>query len=210
MSNRKPIHDRVLNATTKDELIAAYAEWADQYDSDLINDMGYVAPVTAGALLQSRLSDRNARILDAGCGTGIVGEVLHQNGYDNVEGIDYSQHMLEKAAEKGVYKGLSQGDLMQPLDIADDSYDAIISVGTFTCSHVGPAAMSELIRITKPGGYICFTVREQAWEAEDYRAKMEGIEASGIWEMKEQHTADYIQQEGSQCVVCLYQVAAQS
>ena len=206
MINRKEIHDRVLNASNKEELMAAYGEWADKYDSDLLDEMGYAAPVIAGKLLQNYLKNRAAHILDAGCGTGLVGEFMHQNGYLNIEGLDYSMPMLGKARGKGVYKSLSQGDLMSPLDIANGSYDAVISVGTFTCGHVGPEAMSELVRITKLGGYICFTVREQAWDEEDYKAKMDEIEKNGFWELLEESTAGYIQQEGSKCKVCIYQV----
>ncbi|NNJ13143.1 methyltransferase domain-containing protein [Chloroflexales bacterium ZM16-3] len=207
MSNRKEIHERVLNASTKEDLVDAYAEWADQYDSDLLDEMGYVAYMSAGKLLLSHMSNSDARILDAGCGTGIVGEFLHQSGYGNIEGLDYSPHMLEKAREKGVYTAIFQGDLMDRLEIADNRYDAVISVGAFTCGHVQPEALRELARITKPGGYICFTVREQAWEEDDYRARLGAIEESGVCQLKESHTAEYIRQEGSNCRICLYQVA---
>jgi predicted TPR repeat methyltransferase len=207
MNNRKEIHDRVLNATSKEELMAVYGEWADKYDKDLLEEMGYIAPVAAGRLLLKYLKDNDVCILDAGCGTGIVGEFMSKNGYNNIEGLDYSQHMLEKAREKNIYKTLVQGDLMSALDIADNSYDAIISVGTFTCGHVGPEALGELVRVTKPGGYICFTVREQAWQEDNYTDKVDDLEKNGDWKLQEIQTADYIQQEGSNCKVCLYRVA---
>ncbi len=207
MSDRKEIHDRVLNASNKEELMDVYREWADRYDHDLLNEMGYIAPVVAGRLLLNYLDDKVARVMDAGCGTGLVGEYLHQNGYLNIEGLDYSAQMLEKAREKRVYKTLSQGDLMSPLDITDNCYDAVISVGTFTCGHVGPAALSELVRITKPGGYICLTVRDQAWEEDNYHAEMGQIEKNGLWKLLEVSTEDYIQDEGSSCKVCIYQIS---
>ena len=47
-------------------------------------------------------------------------------------------------------------------------FDAVICAGTFTCGHVGPEALREMVRITKKGGYICFTVRKQEWEAAPY------------------------------------------
>ena len=204
MEIRKPIHDRVLNATTKEELKAAYRDWAARYDHDLVNEMGYVAPKIASDLLLKYLNEANADILDAGCGTGLVGSIIHKCGYTNIDGFDYSPEMLEKAAAKGIYRSLLEGDLMNALNIVDGRYDAVISVGTFTCGHVGPQALDELVRITKPGGYICFTVREQAWEEDRYIDKIEQITDAGAWEMKEMHTADYIQQEGASCKACLY------
>ena len=208
MSNRKKIHDRVLEASSPEELMAAYSEWADNYDGDLLGEMGYVAPMIASKLLQNYLDRKDTRILDAGCGTGIVGELLHQDGYGNIEGLDYSQDMLNKARAKSIYKTLNRGDLTGSLDIEDATYDAIISVGTFTCGHVGPEALGELIRITKTGGHLCFTVREQAWEEDDYRAKLRNYENNSLWELQELRTADYIQQEGARCKVCLYKIPA--
>jgi predicted TPR repeat methyltransferase len=207
MNQRTAIHDRVLNAADKDELAAAYAEWAEGYDHDLLDELGYVAPMTATRLLTSQLGERSARILDAGCGTGIVGALLHGQGYTQVDGFDYSHVMLAKAREKAAYAMLMQGDLMARLSIDDATYDAVISVGTFTCAHVGPQALNELVRITRPGGCICFTVRDQAWEEDDYRGAIETLVDSGDWKRLDEVEAPYIEKEGSDCRICVYQVA---
>jgi predicted TPR repeat methyltransferase len=208
LNKRKDIHEKVLNASSKEELMAAYSEWAEKYDSDLLGEMGYVAPMISSKLLQRYVDRKDARILDAGCGTGVVGECLNQDGYSNLEGVDYSQQMLDKARDKCIYSTLNLSDLTKTLDINDNVYEAIICVGTFTCGHVGPEAFNELVRITKPGGYICFTVREQAYEEDDYRTKMRELENIGVWELQELYSTDYIQQEGSTCKVCLYKVKA--
>ena len=206
MGNRKEIHDRVLNATNKDELKEAYSEWADAYDHDLINEMGYVAPTITVNEFQSHLHDHQVAILDAGCGTGLGGELLSKKGYQNIDGLDYSQEMLKKAAEKQIYRNLTQADLTSSLNIPDNQYDAVISVGTFTCAHVGPVAFNELLRVTKSGGHICFTVRETAWEEDQYHLKMNVLEKEGRWKRIKADTANYIEKEGSQCKVCVYQV----
>lgn len=206
MATRTEIHERVLNATSKEELSKAYNEWADAYDDDLINKMGYIAHQSAVNLLQERITASEQRILDAGCGTGLVGETLYQKGYRNIDGLDYSKDMLAKAAEKSVYQSLKQGDLTSRLDLADDIYDAVISVGTFTCGHVGPDSLGELIRVTRPGGYICFTVRDEAWEGDNYLDKIGEMERKGMWTLIEKQNSDYIRQEGSLCMICLYRV----
>ena len=121
MGKRREIHDRVLNATSKEELMAAYGEWAAKYDHDLLDEMGYVAPMIACDLLKSYLDRKAARILDAGCGTGIVGALLHKDGYSNIEGLDYSPQMLAQAERKGIYTALHRGDLTKTLLIADDA-----------------------------------------------------------------------------------------
>ena len=208
MANRREIHDRVLNASTTEELAKAYNEWADNYDQDLIDEMGYVAPLIATQLFSDNVEDRATIILDAGCGTGLVGEYLRRHGYKNIEGLDYSRAMLEKAGQKQIYRKLTQGDLTGSLDIASNTFDAVISVGTFTCGHVGPEAFDELLRIVKPGGHICFTVRDQAWEEDSYLDKIGALQRNGAWTMLAESTAEYIKSDGSNCRICLYQVSS--
>lgn len=186
--------------------MAAYHEWAEHYDHDLIDELAYVAPLAASKMLNRYTEPSSTRLLDAGCGTGLVGECLRELGYANIDGIDYCKSMLNKAKEKQVYNSLIHADLTSVLDLADDHYDAAICVGTFTCGHIGPGAFHELIRVVKPGGYICFTVRDQAWQEEKYGAAIQAVENKGEWKLMEENVSDYIQQEGSLCKICLYQV----
>jgi predicted TPR repeat methyltransferase len=184
----------------------AYREWADTYDQDLIDTMGYVAPVLASKLFERYLEDKRKPILDVGCGTGIVGEILSRHGYRLIDGVDYSEDMLRKASEKGVYRELRQADLTKAIDIPTDRYNAIISVGTFTIGHLGPDAFRELIRITSPHGYICATVRMEAWISENFRDAMRVMENEGLWQLEELCTAPYIREDESSCKICLYRV----
>jgi predicted TPR repeat methyltransferase len=206
MVQRKEIHDRVLAATSTDELMAVYGEWAELYDHDLIDELGYVAPVMAATVLQQHLTMAEPAILDAGCGTGLVGEVLHREGFTRLDGLDYSTEMLARAEQKKIYGTLLHEDMTGPLDIADDRYDAVISVGTFTCGHVGPTGLYELVRITKPSGLICFTVREQAWQEDDYRRVLTDLQTQKRWQQRELRPAPYIQDEGSTCMIGCFQV----
>ena len=52
-----------------------YADWANDYDRDTLDGMGYVGPSLVAEALAERISS-GARILDAGCGTGLAGEQL--------------------------------------------------------------------------------------------------------------------------------------
>jgi predicted TPR repeat methyltransferase len=204
---RRQIHEDVLKAKTTEDLMKVYGKWAKQYDNDLLNEMGYKAPAATTAIFQKNNQDKSNAILDVGCGTGIIGAILSGNGYDYIDGLDYSGEMLEQAAKKGIYKNLIQGDLNDTLEINDDSYSAIISVGTFTLGHVRPHALKELVRITKPAGIICFTVRSEAWEQHNYSDLTGELENQGRWKLVEKHTIEYIQEENSTCEVLLYRVS---
>ena len=81
-----------------------YDDWAQTYDEDL-DTLGYVAPQNAVALLADLLPDRESLILDAGCGTGLVGAYLQQAGYGRLHGSDYSPEMLAEAEKRGITSG---------------------------------------------------------------------------------------------------------
>lgn len=198
--------DKVYTATNHDELMDAYKDWAGDYDDDTVGRFGYVAhEVTAKALARVE-ADTAARILDAGCGTGLVAEALCGMDYKDIDALDYSQEMLDEAGRKKVYKKLMQADLSKPLDIDSDAYDAVVCAGTFTYGHVDAKGFDELIRITKPGGHICFTIREGAYEEYGYRDRMIALERGDAWELVSMEEADYLQNEDVTCRMCTYRV----
>ncbi len=197
---------QTLHAADSQELEGIYRDWASDYDYDVVELAGYVGHLITSSLLLSKLKNKKARILDAGCGTGLVGEILSQNSFNNIEGVDFSQEMLNEATQKQIYQSLRLEDLTKNLDYEDNLFDAIVCAGTFTCGHVGPEALREMVRITKKGGYICFTVRKQEWEASPYKTIIDDLESSDFWHPVVHKTADYNVKEGVTCQLCLYQV----
>ena len=195
-----------LHAADLDELEGIYKNWASDYESDVINLAGYVGHLITSELLLNYLRNTESTVLDAGCGTGLVGEILYKNNFRNIDGVDFSQEMLNIAHQKNIYQSLKLVDLTKKLDYENNSFDAVICAGTFTCGHVGPEALRELVRITKKGGYICFTVRKQEWEAAPYEKVIQSLEDSMSWLEMERHTSDYNTQEGISCQLCLFQV----
>lgn len=94
------------------------------------------------------------------------------------------------------------------LKISDNTYDAAICVGTFTYAHVGPHVFDELVRVTRPGGYICFTVRDGAYQEYGYRNKMLEMEADELWTLQELVEDDYLIKEDVTAKFFTYQVNA--
>ena len=197
---------QTLHAADSEELEGIYKKWASDYDHDVVELAGYVGHLITSSLLISKLKNKKAKILDAGCGTGLVGEILFENNYKNIEGVDFSQEMLDEAIQKQVYQSLRLVDLTKNLDYEDNLFDAIVCAGTFTCGHVGPKALLEMLRITKKAGYICFTVRKQEWEASPYKEIIDDLENSSLWHQVVHKTSDYNVNEGITCQLCLYQV----
>lgn len=198
--------DKVYTAKNHEELMDAYKDWAGDYDTDTVGRFGYVAHIATAEALDRALDDKEGCILDAGCGTGLVGEELVKRGYGKIDALDYSREMLDEAEAKKIYQGHIQADLSKPLSMADDCYDAVVCTGTFTYGHVKADAFDELVRVTRPGGVICFTIREGAYEDYGYRQRMMDLEKDQAWELIGLHDTDYLKKEGVTCKMCTYRV----
>ena len=126
-----------------------------------------------------------AKVLDAGAGTGLVGITLAQTGYRDIVAIDLSKGMLEEARKKNVYREFHQMVMGEALDFSTDSFDAVISVGVLTLGHAPASSFDELIRITRPDGYIVFSLRPDVYEEGGFKGKMAELENEGRWELVE-------------------------
>ena len=154
-------------------------------------DNAYCGPVIAAAQLTQKLEEfgytNEARIIDLGCGTGLVGEQLHKLGYKNIDGVDLSPDLLQTAKEKGIYGSLQEGLMASPgckdLGVAANQYDAAICVGVLTLNHVPSEGLNDLVHVVKPGGLVTFGIRGQALDAAKgrYQEKMDQLSKEGKW-----------------------------
>ena len=174
----------ITSSRNRQELSERYNQWAKNYEADLERDYEYIGPQRAADFL-ARYVPKDARILDAGAGTGLVGEVLAKLGYRDLVAMDLSEGMLEEARKKNVYREFHQMVMGESLGFADNSFDAVVSVGVLTVAHAPASSLDELVRITKPGGYIVFTLRPDAYETHGFKGKQENLEAEGKWKLAE-------------------------
>ena len=154
------------------KLAAHYRSWADAYEIDVALE-AYQGPSVVASILDTldraygRVGRSDLRVLDAGCGTGLVGMELSSLGFPKIDGIDLSGDMIDKARNTGKYASLSSGvDMNVGLtDVPTAAYDVTVCCGVFTPGHVKPAALGELIRVTKPNGMIVISARKSFAEA---------------------------------------------
>lgn len=146
------------------ELMDVYAAWATAYDSDLVDGHGYKAPEDAVAGFLALGIPKDARILDAGCGTGMVGLLLHAAGYHHIDGADLSAEMRAIAADHNVYNRLFELDMTADYGIAPaHAYDAVICVGVFGFGPPHVPHLHHIMDAAKPGAPVLVTVNGSGW-----------------------------------------------
>lgn len=183
----------VYGASASDEVARIYDEWANTYDAEMAA-AGYRHPSICLALLARHLPRGAGPLLDAGAGTGLIGEWLGILGYGPVEGLDVSAGMLAVAKAKGVYAALHQAALGDELPFESGQFAGIVSTGVFTTGHVGAEALPELIRVCSKGGVIVLTVKDAIWEG-GFQAAVARLVSDGKVTVEEE-TAPYVSMPG--------------
>ena len=102
-------------------------------------------------------STRSIRILDLGCGPGIVSAALAPSAGE-VVAYDITPEMLEKARQRcqeaGVQNVLFELGMAEKLSFPDGSFDVIVSRATFHHFPDPHRVLEEIVRVTRPGGKI--------------------------------------------------------
>jgi len=189
-----------------EELLKYYQNWTDnnKYNKDMV-DWNYTAPQETVSVLKKYALNKNSKILDAGCGTGLVGIELKKYGYLNIEGVDFSQSMLNLVPQN-IYKKIEKIDLNKPLKFKNNIYDIVMCVGTFTYGHVKTHALDEIIRITKNKGLICFTINEGIYEEYGFDKKIKELTNNKLWNVKEFFKSNYITTKDVEAWLCLAEI----
>ena len=173
--------ERVYQADGDPETLdALYDEWAQDYDQQLwASGNPYIAIATG--LVGRNVRDYDARILDVGCGTGNMAQVLHQIGYRNIEGLDPSSGMLAVARRKEVYQQLHQLYLGAQVELADASYDAVVAAGVLTHGHAPPESLDGILKLTRTDGIIIFSLSTIAYDEYGFKQKITELDTAGQW-----------------------------
>jgi 2-polyprenyl-3-methyl-5-hydroxy-6-metoxy-1,4-benzoquinol methylase len=121
---------------------------------DPVDERTQRAPYLRRLISRHFPSDRNARILDLGCGSGTLLYFLQEAGYKNISGIDNSPEQLERAGKLG-FMDVSQADVFTFLEAAaDDSYEAVVAFDII--EHLTKPELlrlaDEIYRTLAPGG----------------------------------------------------------
>jgi ubiquinone/menaquinone biosynthesis C-methylase UbiE len=197
--NKIPIYQ----LKSKEKVLDYYVNWTkeEQFNKDMI-EWNYQAPQNTVKLFDQHTLNKNINILDAGCGSGLVGIELQKYGYTKITGADFSQEMLNLIPQS-IYQKLELIDLNEKLKYKDNLYDAITCVGTFTYGHVKAHALNELIRVLKKKGLICFTINEGIYLEYQFDKKMEQLSNDNLWQIIDFSKCSYIVNKDIEAWLCI-------
>src|SRR5215470_16084581 len=100
-----------------------YKEWSDTYEQTVQDEMDLRLLARIKGIEWKEIT----RAIDFACGTGRIGVWLKAHGAPVVDGIDITQEMLSKAAEKNVYASLTNADILNN-GVLPGTYDLCIQV----------------------------------------------------------------------------------
>lgn len=105
------------------------------------------------------LPERLGRVLDVGCGPGVMVEAVLARG-GTFEGIDLSADMVQAAVERFGHLGgvrFRQGTI-EALDLPSDAYDQVICMAVLEYLTTPDRALAEVARVLRPGGQAIVTM----------------------------------------------------
>jgi predicted TPR repeat methyltransferase len=136
---------------------------ARQFERHLVNDLQYQVPEALAKLVRPELDAARgvatrARVIDLGCGTGLVGMALAAAGAEII-GVDLSPRMLEIAARRGAYAKLEQGELVEVLArTSAGSVRAVLAADVFIYIGDLAAVFAAVARVLAPQGLFALSV----------------------------------------------------
>ncbi len=99
--------------TDEYNVVETYNSMAEKYD-EVVLASGHTDPQVVAEVVDNLLTDKDSDILELGCGTGLCAPPIRAKGFTNIDGIDGSKDMLQKAEEKGIYRQLTESFLGTP------------------------------------------------------------------------------------------------
>ena len=203
--NTKDIDNKIpiYQLDSKEKVLKYYVNWTKkgEYNKNMV-EWNYQAPQNTAKLFNKYAPNKNISILDAGCGSGLVGIELQKYGYTKITGVDFSNEMLN-LIPNNIYHQLELIDLNEKLKYKDSIFDAIICVGTFTYGHVKANALNELIRILKKNGLICFTINEGIYKKYQFDKKIEELSNNKLWDIINISKCSYIVNKNIEAWLCI-------
>lgn len=140
-----------------------FDHFAEDFDKQLLEDLEYRAPKLIHALFREVSGETpvGLDILDAGCGTGLVGLDFRQYARSLI-GVDLSPEMLKLARAREIYDELREEELAACMRSLPNRFDLIVAADVFCYIGDLSETLSAARMALKSGGMLIFSVEAQS------------------------------------------------
>lgn len=146
--------DHLGGEVTLSETKRYYDIKAGRYDEEMVEQCYKGPKIILDKLISLRMGT-NSRILDIGCGTGLLGVALHGAGYSQILGIDMSSEMMRVCQKKKIYTQLDRIVVNPETNFGPlKTFDAVCLLSSLQPGHVSPACLENLATVLNPKGYL--------------------------------------------------------
>lgn len=169
--------------------IAVYTEIASRYDWEARN-LEYVVPKVATEHFAKHLKKNNKWVdsdpflLDVAAGTGKNAiHLANDHQMRNIEAMDQTEAMLNEARRRELYREYYIANANEEWPFPLNKYDGTICTGGLAYNQIKPSpAIRSLVRVTKPGGIVVFTIQSSN---QDYIDEVKKLTKEGLAEVVE-------------------------
>lgn len=139
-----------------------FDSYASGFEQSLIS-LGYRVPGLILRALERHLpgfaeGGTISDVLDLGCGTGLIGVILHDRLQGRLKGVDLSQGMVDQARAKGIYTELEVAELTAYLENEAETWRVAIAADVFCYFGDLASTVANVRRVLQPGGLFIFSV----------------------------------------------------
>jgi predicted TPR repeat methyltransferase len=161
-----------------DYLAAVFDGYAGHFEQHLIG-LGYRIPgimrEMALDLLAERADGSLGRVLDLGCGTGLIGALLADLPRERLDGIDLSANMLAEARAKDIYDELAHADIAVWLGSVTESWNLVLAADLFCYFGALDALLGLVGRRLRHGGAMLLSIElDRRYDGPGWRLGTQG------------------------------------
>jgi predicted TPR repeat methyltransferase len=146
-----------------------FDDFADRFEETLVGHLAYGAPQRLQEFLRRHAADTATRVLDLGCGTGLMAQQLARPGR-RIDGVDLAPRMLEHARAKRVYDELHEAEAGAFLRGASAQWELVVAVDVLNyMADLRPLFAAAWPRIA-PAGSFAFTIERSGGDRTELHA----------------------------------------
>lgn len=157
----------------EDYVRTLFDSYADRFDEDLTVNLRYRAPRQLREMIREIAPDIEfSELLDLGCGTGLSGEAF-ADLHGKLTGVDISDEMLRRAAEKKIYTQLYCREIIDYLENTSDEFDLVVAADVLIYIGRLDSFFQALARCCRSGAMLAFST-EFCPDEEDFQLRRSG------------------------------------